>query len=161
VQPGKLTQDSALTQAFVLQYVLARETFDATDLRENFRKVTLWSADAARLQYQRSYDRNDPASPLRVNAASIVVSTVVKSVSLLSPTTALVRFDTIRREAGATTGEQRSWAAVLSFRYSGAPMSMADRALNPLGFQVLTYRRDAEATGGATVRLDSAGNVAP
>ena len=37
-------------------------------------------------------------------------------------------------------------------------MRMADRAFNPLGFQVLTYRRDAEATTAGAVRFDSAGN---
>lgn len=161
LQPGKLTQDAAVSQSFVMQYVMARETFDATDLRENYRKVTLWSADAARSQYRQSLDRGNPESPLKLYPASTVVSTVVKSVSPLTPTSALVRFDTIRRDAGATSGEQRAWAAVMSFRYSGAPMTMGDRALNPLGFQVLTYRRDAEATGATSVRLDGAGNVTP
>jgi type IV secretion system protein VirB8 len=33
---------------------------------------------------------------------------------------------------------------VISYRYSGAPMSADDRLLNPLGFEVTRYRRDAE-----------------
>lgn len=157
LQTGPLTQNAAVTQAFVVQYVLARETFDATDLRENYRKVTLWSAGSARSQYQLGLDRKTPSSPLNLYPATTILSTQIKSVSLMSPTTALVRFDTLRRDSGAIMGEQRSYAAVMTFRYSGAPMKMDDRFLNPLGFQVLSYRRDAEATAAGTVRLDQAG----
>jgi type IV secretion system protein VirB8 len=78
-----------------------------------------------------------------------VVATTVKSVSLLSPTTALVRFDTERREAGGAPEPVQSWSAVVAFRYSGAPMRMEDRFLNPLGFEVTRYRRDAEAPSAA------------
>ena len=159
LQTGPMTQNAAVTQAFVVQYVLARETFDATDLNENYRKVTLWSAGSARAQYQLGLDRKTPTSPLNLYPATTVLSTQIKSVSLLTPTTALVRFDTVRRDAGAIMGEQRSYASVMTFRYSGAPMKMGDRFLNPLGFQVLSYRRDAEALAAGSVRLDA--GVAP
>ena len=36
------------------------------------------------------------------------------------------------------------WAAVINYRFSGEAMSAEDRLLNPLGFQVVRYRRDAE-----------------
>ncbi len=32
----------------------------------------------------------------------------------------------------------------MQFRYSGEPMSADDRFLNPLGFQVVSYRRNPE-----------------
>jgi type IV secretion system protein VirB8 len=35
--------------------------------------------------------------------------------------------------------------AIIRYHYSGQPMSVEDRFVNPLGFQVLRYRRDAEA----------------
>ncbi|WP_168076796.1 type IV secretion system protein [Caulobacter sp. SSI4214] len=158
VQTGTLSQDQALTQSFAMQYVMARETVDMSDLVDRYRKVTLWSSGEARAQYKRSLERSNPESPLKVYPASTVVSTIVKSVTPLSPTSAIVRFDTVRRDAGASSGERRAWSAVLTYRYSGAPMRMADRAFNPLGFQVLTYRRDAEATTAGAVRFDSAGN---
>ncbi len=154
LQPGPLPQDQALAQSAIVQYVIARETFDATDLRENYRKVTLWSEGEARRQYRQGLDKVDPSSPLNLYPPTTVVSTTIKSVSLLSPGSALVRFDTVRHDAGATGGEERAWTAVVSFRYSGAPMRMEDRFLNPLGFQVLSYRRDAETVAPTPVRFD-------
>ena len=153
LKPGALTQDAAVTQSFLVQYVIARETFDAADLRENYRKVMVWSVPNARSQYAREMDRTNPASPLVLNTPNSIVQTTVKSVSLLSPTTALVRFDTTRKDAGAAIGEVRSYAAVMSFHYTGAPMRMEDRFLNPLGFQIISYRRDAETAPGATAPL--------
>ena len=37
------------------------------------------------------------------------------------------------------------WVAVIRYRYTGEPMRMEDRLINPLGFEVLRYRRDPEA----------------
>ena len=148
---GALTQDQAVTQSFLVQYVLARETFDATDLTGAYRKVLLWSAGDARAQYLRLMQKTTPDSPLNLYSATTVVSVTVKSVSLLSPTTALVRFDTTRREGGSsTTAPAQPWAAVLAFRYTNAPMQMGDRFTNPLGFQVTRYRRDAQTPVAAT-----------
>ena len=141
---GALTQDQSVTQSFLVQYVLSRETFDATDLREDYRKVTLWSAGDARAQYLHQMQKTTPDSPLNLYTPTTVVGVTVESVSLLSPTTALVRFETTRHEAGSTPGPTQPWAAVIAFRYSNAPMTMGDRFINPLGFQVTRYRRDSE-----------------
>jgi len=148
LKPGPLTEDSAVTQSFLVQYVIARETFDAADLRENYRKVMLWSTPTTRTQYAHEMERSNPASPLVLNTPTTIVQTTIKSVSLLTGSTALVRFDTTRRDGGAAQGEVRPYTAVLSFRYTGAPMRMEDRFTNPLGFQVQSYRRDADTTQG-------------
>jgi hypothetical protein len=35
--------------------------------------------------------------------------------------------------------------SVIRYRYSGEPMKLEDRFVNPLGFQVLRYRKDPES----------------
>jgi len=150
LQPGALSQNSAITQSFLVQYVLARETFDATDLTENYRKTMLLSTGAARTQYERDMRRANPDSPLNLYPSSTVLQTQIKSVSLMGPDTALVRFETVRREAGADSGERRAWTAVMAFRFTEAAMSMDDRFQNPLGFQVVRYRRDADTAPGSS-----------
>lgn len=155
IERGALSENAAMMQSFVIQYVLARETFDAGDLRENYRKVMLWSGTSARSSYERELARANPESPIVVYPATTILQVRIKSVSLLSETSALVRFETVRRDAGAIMGEQRAYAAVMSFGFSDAPMRMEDRFINPLGFQVVQYRRDAEATNAGSVRLDA------
>lgn len=149
LNPGLLPQDQAVTESALVQYVIARETFDATDLRESYRKVTLWSDGPARAEYVALMPRSNPASPLNLYGQATTLAVVVKSVQLLTPTTALVRFDAVRRDPGAIAGEQRPYTAVIAFRYAGAPARAEDRLLNPLGFQVTRYRRDAETPASA------------
>ena len=68
----------------------------------------------------------------------------------------MVRFETTRRDEVAVMGYQRAYAAVMSFGFSRAAMRMEDRFINPLGFQVTQYRRDAESTVATSVRVDGA-----
>jgi len=146
LEPGALSQNAAVVQSFLVQYVLARESFDAADLQDDYQKVAAWSEGAARNQYLAEMQPSNPDSPERRNPPDAIVKTVIKSVSLLSPTSALVRFD---RETQGTPGARQPFTAVIGFRAANAPMRMEDRFFNPLGFKVVSYRRDAETVGAA------------
>ncbi len=145
VPGGELTQNQAVTQAALVQYVLARESYDATDLKEKYRNTQWWSAPDERAAYLRQMAPQNPQSPLRLYGPNSTVAVTVRSVSILGPNTALVRFDAERREPGGTTGSVQPYAAAISFAWSGEPMRTEERFINPLGFQVVRYRRDAEA----------------
>lgn len=145
LMPGMLNQNQAVTQSYIARYVTARESFDATDLREDYRKIMLWSAGDARAQYGRLMQKTTPESPLNIYTPTSQVSVTIESISLLSATTALVRFYTTREDGGTVSGGPHYWAAALAFRYSSAPMTMGDRFIDPLGFQVTRYRRDSES----------------
>jgi type IV secretion system protein VirB8 len=145
LDPDKVAPDAALTQSLLVQYVIARESFDIDMMNESYRKVALWSAEQARSDYLNAVQLSSPQSPLVLYPRTTVVETRVKSVSPVGRNVALVRFDTIRRDAGGQVQLPRPWVAVVRYRFSGEPMKLEDRFLNPLGFQVVRYRRDAEA----------------
>jgi type IV secretion system protein VirB8 len=151
LRPGALSQDVAVTQAFLAQYVLARETFDVTDLQHNYGQVSAWTSGAARDQYIRAMQKSNPQSPENINDPGTIVRIIVKSISLLSRESALVRFDAEHATGGDLPTERQPYVAVIGFRYTGAPMSAEDRFLNPLGFEVTTYRRDSETTGAVPI----------
>jgi type IV secretion system protein VirB8 len=144
LDPDRVAPDAALTQSFLVQYVIARESFDVDALEANYRKVALWSAETARSDYLNAMQVSNPQSPLSLYPRSTVIETRVKSVSPVGRTAALVRFDTIRRDGGGMPQPPRSWVAVIRYRYTGEPMKLEDRFVNPLGFQVLRYGRDQE-----------------
>ena len=145
LDPGKVTPDSALTQSFLVQYVIAREGFDFATVNQNYRKVALFSAGAARSGYLGQMQASNPASPLVTLPRGTVIDTRVKSVSPVGQDTALVRFDTVRTDANGQPQPPSPWIATIRFRYSTDPMSLDDRFVNPLGFQVISYRKDPEA----------------
>ena len=161
----KIAPDSALTQSFLVQYVIAREAFDIATLNANYRKVALFSADSARASYLQQMQPSNPASPLLLYPRTTTVDVRVKSVSAIGSNSALVRFDTVRSDAGAQPQSPSAWVAVIHYRYSDAPMSLDERFVNPLGFQVTGYRKDQEVlqpeASPRSGLLSQLGNVTP
>ena len=139
-----IAPDTALTRSFLVQYVIARESFSADDLQDDYRKVSLWSGGEARQRYQRDMQAGSPDSPLSYLPRRAQIRTEIKSVSPLGAERAMVRFTTTRIDPGAQAAPPQHWAAIIGYGFSGAQMSEADRLINPLGFAVTHYRRDAE-----------------
>lgn len=139
-----VSADAALTRSFLVQYVIARESFALPTLQDDYRKVSLWSDGRVREAYQRTMNAANPASPLSALPTGSAIRTQVKSISALGEGRALVRFLTTQVDQGAAPQPPQHWAAIVNFGFSNAEMSEADRYVNPLGFQVTSYRRDAE-----------------
>lgn len=143
--------ESALTQSLLAQYVVARETFDINGLQNQYRKVALWSGDQAKRDYLAQMPAGNPDSPLSRYPRTAIVETVVESVTPTAENAALVRFYTERRDRGGLAGSRSYWVSLVRFRFSGTPMALEDRLINPLGFQVVHYRRDQEAPPPASL----------
>ncbi|MGR4893626.1 virB8 family protein [Sphingopyxis sp. LARHCG72] len=145
LEPQAISRDRALTQSFLVQYVIAREGFDVNSLQSDYQKVGLWSAGTARNSYLSEVQVSNPESPLVRLPRSSLIDVQVKSVTPMGDDTAMVRFDTQRRDAGGQAHPAQPWVTVVRYGYSGEPMSAADRMINPLGFKVTAYRKSAEA----------------
>ncbi len=139
-----ITPDEALVRSFLAQYVIARESFDIDSLQGSYRKVALWSGDEAKRRYVASMQASNPASPITSLPRRALVAAEVRSISAMDNETAMVRFVTTRTDPGGLAQAAQFWVAVIKYRFSGANMSAADRLTNPLGFQVVRYRIDAE-----------------
>lgn len=144
LQAQTIAPDAALTRSFLVQYVIARESFFADSYDSDYRKVTLWSTGTARRAYIARMQPNNPASPLAYMPRGGSIGVEVRSVSPLGGNRALVRFTTLSSNIGTQEQTAQYWVAVIGYGFSAASMSEADRLLNPLGFQVTSYRRDAE-----------------
>jgi len=160
LEAGLLAPDRALTQSFLVQYVLAREGFDRATISDDYRKVALWSAEPARSQYLADMATTNPDNPAaRIGTRGAIVVRV-RSVSALRTDSALVRFETqtVDRERPSTS--RQHWVAVIRFRYSNEPMATEDRYINPLGFQVISYRRSPETLPSESLE-ENPPNLAP
>ncbi|GLK73642.1 virB8 family protein [Ancylobacter dichloromethanicus] len=139
---GALTQDEAVTTFNVVRYVKARETYDPRALKDNFDLTQLLSTGDAARELTEIYSPANPNNPVKVFGSNAEVAVNIKSVTFPNNRTALVRFST--EEKTATNVVTRNWVSLVRFRYTAAPMRNQWRFDNPLGFQVLEYRRDQE-----------------
>ena len=140
---GPNTYADATTKYFAGLYVRAREGFSASEAEANFRSVALMSVPAEQRRFQESYRGSNPQSPQVLYGKSATVRVTISSVSMLDHNVASVRYlKTVLRGDDTQTSH---WIATLTFSYSSAAMSAADRMINPLGFLVSDFKADAEA----------------
>jgi type IV secretion system protein VirB8 len=140
---GPLTQDEAVTMFNVVRYIKARETYDPKGLKDNFDLAQLLAAGDAARELTEIYSPANPNNPVKIYGTNTEVSVTIKSVTFPNNRTALVRFST--DEKSATNIVTRHWVSLVRFRYTAVPMRNEWRFDNPLGFQVLEYRRDQES----------------
>ena len=143
-RPASLGNDEALTQSTLVQYVAAREGFSISSVRSDYRRVMSWSAGHAREIYARAMDQTNPESPFVLYPRSTTLEVQPRSVSELSEDSALVRFDVVRIDDGGRASPPMPYAAVVRYRFAPRVMSLEERLINPLGFEVSRYRRDPE-----------------
>ncbi|SCB50224.1 virB8 family protein [Rhizobium multihospitium] len=139
---GALTQDEAVTMFNVVRYIKARETYDPRALKDNFDLAQLLATGDAARELTEIYSPANPNNPVKLHGTNTEIAVNIKSVTFPNNRTALVRFST--DEKSATSIVTRNWVSLVRFRYSGAPMRNEWRFDNPLGFQVVEYRRDQE-----------------
>lgn len=144
-QMDTLAANEALQQALLAQYVMARESYDPITVRQNYRKVALWSARQARNSYIAEMRQNGPVTKLAPGGRSIGLDATISSVSMLGPDSAMVRFNVAQIGMDGRRTGLRPYVATVKFGFRGEPMELEDRLSNPLGFQVLSYRVSAEA----------------
>ena len=139
---GNLTQDEAITQANLVKYVSLRESYNPSILRENYDLVSLMSQGMALQEYQQLWNGKNPDNPSIVYGRKSAIDIKIQSVSFLNDKTASIRFQRELKENNQTRVSY--WTAIIDYQYTQKPMKMADRFLNPLGFQVTSYRINPE-----------------
>lgn len=139
---GNLSQDEAITQANLVKYVSLRESYNPSILRENYELASLMSHGQALEEYQQIWNGKNPNNPSVVLGRKAAIDIKIQSVSFLNDKTASIRFQRELKENNQT--KISYWTAIVDYQYAQKPMRMADRFMNPLGFQVTSYRVNPE-----------------
>jgi type IV secretion system protein VirB8 len=139
--------DEITAKYFLRLYIRYREGYSRELADEYYTSVGLMSASAEQRRYFDYFNPKNPASPLNVYGSTARVRVEMKSFSFLKPNQALVRW-TSTTERNGEKPLVAHWASTIVFRYSTSPIKDKDREVNPLGFQVSEYRRDADTSVG-------------
>jgi type IV secretion system protein VirB8 len=154
---GTADLPESVTRHLVTQYVIQRERYVPAIAESDYEQVGAYHSAAMNQQWAAGWTRSNPESPLNRFADGSHVTVQVKSVSFLQhgrggADVLQVRFLTaVRRSIGA--GEEIAhFVATLQGAYGPPSTDVRLRALNPLGFKVLEYRREPELGGQPTDR---------
>lgn len=139
---SKTNYDEVMNKYNVQWYVRWREGYSKSLIGEYYANVGIMSTPQEQSKYSLLISRKNPNSPLNIYGESGNAIVAIKSVSFLKDNIALVRYT--KEVKDAVNNGLTHWAATIVFQYAGTPMSEHDRAINPLGFQVVEYRNDPD-----------------
>lgn len=137
-----LQADEAITMANVVRYVRAREGYDIHDVQDAFHMAKVLSGGEVARELEATFASHNTDNPVRRFGRDTTIVPHIKSVQFPNPKTAVVRFSTETRARSETVTDH--YTSIVRFQYTGEPLRNAWRFDNPLGFQVVGYRRDQE-----------------
>lgn len=130
---------------WLAEYVRFREGYDWHTIQSTYDATLLMSAPDVQVAFKALY--NSPNAPHKVLKQQSKIVVKVTNISFIGDT-AQVRFEKQTLPSSGQTEDPvppQKMIATIAFEFKSTPMTENDRLVNPLGFQVLSYRVDPEA----------------
>ena len=140
LQQSDVPQDEALTKYWIVQYMNAREQYDLQSFENDSYLVSKMSSTQIFNDYSVEFAPSQKNSPYALYGDRATIKIYIKSISFLDDDTAVINFRRDVKKAQEVSSSY--WVTTLSFKYLLNPQAESDRFLNPLGFQVVSYRKD-------------------
>lgn len=146
VDPVSVKQYSAnrsLAESFLVRYIKARELFDPDTFQYNYyTEVRLLSGPSIYNEFRYWVRVSNQESPINLYANVLSSNLKVKSIQHIGANSAQIRFSLEFKEKRHTFTKDK--IASISFTYNTLEMNQAERYVNPLGFQITSYKVDDE-----------------
>lgn len=137
-----VTYNEAVTKYFLSEYVRTREGYIPAAAEEHFQQVSIMSASQEQQKWAAFFGGKNPQSPQVILGTNGSADAKIRAISFVNDRVANVRFTRTTQLAQQVQSED--WIATITFDYTQAPLKESDRLMNPLGFQVVSYRADPE-----------------
>lgn len=147
---SSFTADETLKRHFIFLFIKAAEGYNYGTFRDDYNRLRLFSTPVVWRQLLTRINPTSKDSPYVKIANRGVVEINLKSMSFPSPNRATVRFRL--RTLGSTPGFTNNIDKIADVEFvfsSNINLSITDRYINPLGFQVTKYVVDNELTIGS------------
>lgn len=140
VTAKELTANEAVNNFFIVQYIRAREGYNAAELLHDVNIVRLMSENVRVYNgFIATNAPNNPSSPI-ARLGTLGTRTVkFKSITYISPQVAQIRVLILERPDKAPPVELNR-IILLRFEYVKMNLTTEERYLNPLGFRVTEYQ---------------------
>ncbi|MBI0194803.1 VirB8 family type IV secretion system protein, partial [Yersinia pestis] len=155
VKKENLSENQAIAQYFIGQYVKRREGYNYFSLQHDYDFVMAYSAENVAADYNALIN-SDQSPKVIYNKAEKTASVQDNPSIIISPSSrkddkdigAYVRFRKTVRDVATGMSKDEYWNIRLTYRIEpGVDMKSGDRNRNPLKFVVTSYVRDKEVRG--------------
>lgn len=141
--------DEVVTRFLLSHYVRVCEQFYLVTALSDYETCGAFNSAAKNQELYQRWTPANPQSPLRRYRDGTSLRTQVTSVTFLEATrdglpVAQVRYQLNRRPPGGGTEEVTRWIATLQYDYTTPSRDARVRQLNPMGLQIVEFRREPE-----------------
>lgn len=125
------------------KYILNRESYDYHSIQMLYETTALLSTEQVQKEYYAIYQGAEARDKVLRDEKKIIV--IIRSiVPTVKGGKAIVRFSTHHQNQDGHKSDSKDLIATVTYKYTNSPMKTEDRRINPLGFQVTSYRVDPE-----------------
>ncbi len=145
ISNNQTTYGQELDKYWLGQFVVNRESYEWETIQDMYNRVNLLSGPKVFNEYKVNIN-NKAVSPLYILKKDKKLMVRILSISFIDEV-AQVRFiKYVKNANGSVASEYRetAWIATITYDYQHDVNKEAERFVNPLGFQVTSYRVDAE-----------------
>ncbi len=136
--------DEVLNNHFIAEYIKSREIFDPYNYNYNYyTKVRLFSSPSVYNEFKNYTKLQNMDDLFGLYSDFIKNEFKIRSIQKLHDNTFQVRF-TVEFTQKDGNSIRKNKIAIMSYRYASLEMNDQQRYVNPLGFQVTSYRVDDE-----------------
>jgi type IV secretion system protein VirB8 len=136
--------DKVLNNHFIAEYIKAREVFDKYNYNYNYyTKVRLFSSPNVYNEFRNYIGSQNMDDLFNLYSGFVKSEFKIRSIQKLYDDTFQVRFTVeFTRKDGSSVRKNK--IVIMSYNYASLEMNDQQRYVNPLGFQVTSYRVDDE-----------------
>lgn len=147
VRDRKVSESEVTAKYWLAQYVNFREEYSKPASYGNYRATDLLSARPVFEPYFQQINPENPNSPTTMYGTKGTIEARVTNITFIGTRHAQVRFvKRVQPDTDVPVQETR-WIATVTYEFLNPPIKEEDRLINPLGFQVTSYRLDPETVG--------------
>lgn len=147
LKTAEKTYGEVVDKYWLAQYVRYRESYDWQTIQATYDAAMLLSDPTIQAEFAKFYN-NPTAAPHKILRDQYKVIVKVNAISFLGNDVAQIRFEkqTIPTNSVNQPLPPQRFIATVSYVYKNEPQEEKDRLINPLGFQMTSYRVDPENT---------------
>lgn len=139
------TYGEIIDKHWLSQYIQYRESYDWVTIQDSYDATMLFSSPEIQAAFAKIYNDN-PQAPHKILKNQYKVIAKVKAITFIG-NTAQIRFEKRMIPVVGDLSKEfptENMIATVGYEYANQPMSEEARRINPLGFQVTSYRVDPE-----------------
>jgi len=151
VYNGDAQMPEAVTRYFLDHYITVCERFNFSTAESDYEECGAFHTPQRNQFWYAAWAKTNPESPLNVYKDGTTIRAQVTSVSFFTRSDgvadmAQVRYVKAKRQAGGADEQRTHWIATVRYAFTKPSTEPATRRWNPLGFKIVDFRPESEAS---------------